>query len=237
MDFKLSVPSATEFFTSLVSENEHFPLLEAAISIAQDEYPNLDIEQIIDQIENLRGKLKKRIPRHCDPLSKLRILNIFFYDELGFAGNVNNYDDPQNSFIHCVLSTRRGIPITLAVVWLELAMEVGLKASGVNFPGHFLMKIDLPDPHEGQVVMDPFTGVSLSRDEIAERLIPWLSQSDEIRVPGGISDDTLTHFLESANSKEIVTRMLNNLKEIYRRRYDTKRMQAVEDRLKILSPV
>jgi len=125
----------------------------------------------------------------------------------------------------------------LAVLWLELAMEVGLKASGVNFPGHFLMKIDLPDPHEGQVVMDPFTGVSLSRDEIAERLIPWLSQSDEIRVPGGISDDTLTHFLESANSKEIVTRMLNNLKEIYRRRYDSKRIQAVEDRLKILSTV
>ncbi len=236
MDFKLSVPSATEFFASLVRERDNFPILEAAISIAQDEYPSLDIEETIDQIENLRMKLKARIPKNCDQLSKLRILNIFFYDELGFAGNVNNYDDPQNSFIHCVLSSRRGIPITLAILWLELASEVGLNASGISFPGHFLMKIDLPDPNEGQVVMDPFSGVSLSRDEIAERLVPWLTQSDQIQIPGGVSDETLTHFLEPANSKEIVTRMLKNLLELYRRQYDTKRMQAVEHRLKILTP-
>jgi regulator of sirC expression with transglutaminase-like and TPR domain len=235
MDFNLSVPSAVDFFASLVREGDDFPLLEAAISIAQDEYPQLDIEHTLSQVDHMRLKLKARIPKHCDHLGKLRILNMYFYDELGFAGNVNNYDDPQNSFIHCVISTRRGIPITLAVLWLELAKELGLKASGVSFPGHFLMKIDLPDPHEGQVVMDPFTGVSLSRDEIGERLVPWLTQSDQATIPGGVTDDTLAHFLESANSREIVARMLNNLFEIYRRQYDEKRMQNVQTRLDILS--
>ena len=235
MDFNLSVPSAVDFFASLVREGDDFPLLEAAISIAQDEYPLLDIEHTLSQVDHMRLKLKARIPKHCDHLGKLRILNMYFYDELGFAGNVNNYDDPQNSFIHCVISTRRGIPITLAVLWLELAKELGLKASGVSFPGHFLMKIDLPDPHEGQVVMDPFTGVSLSRDEIGERLVPWLTQSDQATIPGGVTDDTLAHFLESANSREIVARMLNNLFEIYRRQYDEKRMQNVQTRLDILS--
>jgi regulator of sirC expression with transglutaminase-like and TPR domain len=234
MDFNLSAPSAIDFFTSLVREGDDFPLLEAAISIAQDDYPNLDIEQTLSQIDHMRLKLKARIPKHCDHLGKLRILNIYFYDELGFAGNVNNYDDPQNSFIHCVLESRRGIPITLAVLWLELAGEVGLSASGVSFPGHFLMKIDLPDPHEGQVVMDPFTGVSLSRDEICERLIPWLTQSDQATIPGGVTDETLAHFLESANSREIVSRMLHNLFEIYRRQYDSKRMNSVQERLDIL---
>ncbi len=235
MDFNLSAPSAIDFFSTLVSEGDDFPLLEAAISIAQDEFPQLDIEQTLNQIDHMRLKLKSRIPKHCDHLGKLRILNMYFYDELGFAGNVNNYDDPQNSFIHCVISLRRGIPITLAVLWLELAKEIGLRASGVSFPGHFLMKIDLPDPHEGQVVMDPFTGTSLSRDEIGERLIPWLTQSDQMTIPGGVTDETLGHFLESANSREIVTRMLNNLFEIYRRQYDAKRMQSVQMRLDILT--
>jgi regulator of sirC expression with transglutaminase-like and TPR domain len=182
----------------------------------------------------MRLKLKSRLQKQNDHLSKLRVLNMYFYDELGFAGNVNNYDDPQNSFIHRVIETRRGIPITLAVLWLELAKGIGLRASGISFPGHFLMKIELPDPHEGQVVMDPFTGASLSRDEIAERLIPWLTQSEQISIPGGVADETLAHFLESANSKEIVTRMLNNLYEIYRRQYDTKRIQGIQARLKIL---
>jgi len=235
MDFNLSVPSALDFFASLVREGKDFPLLEAAISIAQDEFAQLDIEHTLSQVDHMKLKLKARLPNHCDHLGKLRILNMYFYDELGFAGNVNNYDDPQNSFIHCVISSRRGIPITLAVLWLELAKDIGLRASGVSFPGHFLMKIDLPDPHEGQVVMDPFTGTSLSRDEIGDRLVPWLTQSDQATLPGGVSDETLAHFLESANSREIVTRMLNNLFEIYRRQYDSKRMQNVQSRLDILS--
>jgi regulator of sirC expression with transglutaminase-like and TPR domain len=234
MDFKLSIPSAMDFFASLVQEGDDFPLLEAAICIAQDDYPNLDTEQTISLVETMRLKLKSRLQKQNDHLSKLRVLNMYFYDELGFAGNVNNYDDPQNSFIHRVIETRRGIPITLAVLWLELAKGIGLRASGISFPGHFLMKIELPDPHEGQVVMDPFTGASLSRDEIAERLIPWLTQSEQISIPGGVADETLAHFLESANSKEIVTRMLNNLYEIYRRQYDTKRIQGIQARLKIL---
>lgn len=235
MDFKLSIPSAIEFFSSLVHGADDFPLLEAAICIAQDEYPTLDTEQTLSAVDVMRVKLKARVPAHCDPLGKLRHLNYYFFDELGFAGNVNHYDDPSNSFVHRVIETRRGIPITLAVLWLELAKDIGLSASGINFPGHFLVKIDLPKPHEGQVIIDPFTGNSLSKEDISERLLPWLAQTDQVPPSAQVSDDVLGHFLEPSNSREIVIRMLNNLYEIYRRQYDSKRMQDVQARLSVLA--
>ena len=93
-----------------------------------------------------------------------------YFQDLAFAGNVNNYYDPDNSFIHILLHTRRGIPITLAVLWMELAQGLGLSVRGVGFPGHFLVKVNLP---MGQVVIDPIDGKSLSREELSERLEPY----------------------------------------------------------------
>ena len=110
---------------------------------------------------------------NADALDILRELNRFFYEDMRFAGNVNHYDDPHNSYLNIVLSRRLGIPISLAVLWLELGHSIGLKVHGVGFPGHFLVKLDLVYPQEGHVVIDPFSGESLSRDDLAERLIPY----------------------------------------------------------------
>ena len=143
MDFKLEVPTSLEYFASLVQSDTEFPLLESAICLAQDEYPELDIQEVLGQVDQLVSRLKKRLPADAGSIHKLRVLNKFFFEEMGFAGNANNYYDPDNSYIHLVLSTRMGIPISLAIVWLELAESLDLTAHGVSFPGHFLCKVSL----------------------------------------------------------------------------------------------
>lgn len=229
MELNLDVPSPLQYFSSLVQSDEHFPLLEAAISLAQDEYPDLDVQQVLGDVDQLLARLKRRLPADASSLQKLRLLNQFFFHDLNFGGNVNDYYDPDNSYLNAVLKNRRGIPITLAVLWLELADGLGLNARGVAFPGHFMVKINLP---KGQVVIDPFTGQSLSREELSERLEPFKQKSsldDEFEMPIGL-------YLQSAPPREIISRMLRNLKEIHKTQEDWQRLIAVEDRLIVLQP-
>ena len=235
MDFKLEVPTALEYFASLVQSDAHFPLLEAAASLAQDEYPELDIQEVLDQVDQLAGRLKQRLPADAGALHKLRLLNKFFFEEYGFAGNLNNYYDPDNSYLHVMLRTRRGIPISLAVLWLELALSLGLHAQGVGFPGHFLVKVRLPFPHEGQVVIDPFSGESLSKEDLSERLAPLHTESGLV-LDGAVSDELLKHYLRAATPREIVARMLRNLEEVYTSHQDPERLAMVRQRLAVLLP-
>ncbi len=229
MELNLAVPSPLQYFTSLVQSDEHFPLLEAAISLAQDEYPDLDVEQVLGDVDQLLARLKRRLPTDAPALQRLRALNQFFFRDLSFGGNINDYYDPDNSYLNAVLRTRRGVPISLAVLWLELAVGLDLNARGVAFPGHFMLKVNLP---KGQVVIDPFSGQSLSREELAERLEPFRQRSgaaDDFEVPIGL-------YLQSAPPREIISRMLRNLKEIHKTQEDWQRLIAVQDRLIVLQP-
>ncbi len=229
MQLNLAVPSPLQYFSSLVQSDAHFPLLEAAICLAQDEYPDLDVEQILGDVDQLMARLKRRLPDDASDLQRLRTLNQFFFRDLGFGGNINDYYDPDNSYLNTVLRTRRGTPITLAVLWLELALGLGLNARGVAFPGHFMVKVNLP---KGQVVIDPFSGQSLSREELAERLEPFRQRNglmDEFDVPMGL-------YLQSAPPREIISRMLRNLQEIHKTQEDWPRLIAVQDRLIVLQP-
>ena len=229
MQLNYAVPSPLEYFATLVQSDEDFPLLEAAISIGQDEYPDLDVQQVLGEVDQLLARLKRRVPADAVPLQKLRAINQFFFRDLSFRGNVNNYYDPDNSYVSVVLKTRCAIPISLAVLWLELAQGLGLAARGVGFPGHFMVKVNLP---KGQVVIDPMDGQSLSREQLAERLEPFRRRSglvDEFEVPLGL-------YLQATPAREIIARMLRNLKEIYRTQEDWPRMLAVQDRLVILLP-
>ena len=235
MDFKLEVPTALEYFASLVQSDEQFPLLEAATSLAQDEYPELDIQEVLDLVDQLSSRLKQRLPADAGALQKLRLLNKFFFDELGFSGHLNNYYDPDNSYLHVMLRTRRGIPISLAVLWLELAQSIGLNAQGVGFPGHFLVKVRLPQPNEGQVVIDPFTGESLGKEQLSERLVPLHAESGLMRE-GHVSDELLKHYLRAATPREIVARMLRNLEEVHTSHQDRERLVLVKQRLAVLLP-
>ena len=229
MFLSYSVPTPLEYFAALVQSDADFPLLEAAISLAQDEYPELDVQQVLGEVDQLLARLKRRVPVDAAPLQKLRAVNQFFFRDLSFRGNVNNYYDPDNSYLNAVLRTRCAIPISLAVVWLELAQGMGLAARGVGFPGHFMVKVNLP---KGQVVIDPLDGQSLSREQLAERLEPFRRRSglvDEFEVPLGL-------YLQATPPREIVARMLRNLKEIHRTQQDWQRAVAVQDRLIVLLP-
>ncbi len=217
------------YFASLVADEDNIPLLEAAASIAQDEYPELDVQQVLGDVDQLLARLRRRTVNMSGNLDKLRALNQFFFRDLGFGGNVNNYYDPDNSYLNAVLRTRRGIPISLAILWLELAQGIGLKARGVNFPGHFMVKVNLPN---GQVVIDPFSGQSLSREDLSERLEPYKRRNglvDDFDVPVGL-------YLQPAPARDILARMLRNLKEVHRSHQDWLRQIAVMYRLLILLP-
>lgn len=223
------VPTPLAYFASLVESDEHFPLLEAAAAVAQDEYPDLDVQRVLGEVDQLLARLKRRLASDAPALQRLRTLNQFFFRDLSFGGNLNDYYDPDNSYLHAVLRTRRGIPITLAVIWLELAAGLGLQAKGVAFPGHFMLKVTLP---KGQVIIDPFTGQSLSREELSQRLEPYRQRSglvDDFEVP-------LALYLQAASPREIIARMLRNLKEIYMSQEDHARLIAVLDRLLVLQP-
>ena len=229
MEIQFSAPTPLQYFAALVGDDEDIPLFEAATSLAHDEYPDLDVQQVMGDVDQLLARVKRRLPADAPALQRLRILNQFFFNELGFGGNINNFYDPDNSYLNAVLRTRRGIPISLAVLWMELAHGLSLHVRGVAFPGHFMVKINLP---KGQVVIDPFNGHSLSREELNERLEPFKRRDgmvDEFDVPLGL-------YLQAATSREILARMLRNLKEIHQSQQDWQRLTAVLDRLIVLLP-
>ena len=229
MQLSYDTPTPLQYFATLVQSDAHFPLLEAVASLAQDEYPELDVQQVLGDVDQLLARVQRRLPADASALHRLRVLNQFFFVDLGFGGNVNDFYDPDNSYLQAVLRTRRGIPISLAVLWMELAQGLHLDARGVGFPGHFMVKVHLP---KGQVVLDPFTGHSLSREQLAERLEPYRRRSvedEDAEVPLGL-------YLQTATPREILARMLRNLKEIHRAQEDWGRLVPVLDRLIVLQP-
>lgn len=229
MPLSLTPPTALEYFATLVRNEAEIPLLEAAASLAQDAYPDLDVEQVLDTMDRLQDRLHRRVPADASPLHRLRLLNHFFYGEMGFGPNLNDFGDPDNSYLHVVLETRRGLPISLAVLWLELAQGIGLKVGGIGFPGHFLVKVMLS---EGQVVLDPLTGQSFGREDLLERLEP-------IRQAAGLVGDEsvpLSLFLQTATPWAILVRMLNNLQAVYQDPTEARRLLPVLGRQMLLQP-
>ena len=229
MSIQFDVPTPLAYFATLVQSDADFPLLEAAACLAQDEHPELDIQQVLGGVDQLLERVKRRVPGDASALQRLRTLNQMFYRDMGFGGNLNDYYDPENSYLSAVLRSRRGIPISLAVLWMELALGLGLNASGVAFPGHFMLKVSLT---KGQVVMDPLTGESLSREDLSERLEPFRRrglQRDDFEAPIGL-------YLQPAPARDIIARMLRNLKEIHRTQEDWARLIPVLDRLITLLP-
>jgi len=221
------VINAFDYFASLVQQDDAIPLFEAAVAIAQDIEPQLDLSAIQAEVDLLAARLQRRLAPDASSVQKLRLLNHFFYRELGFAGNVNDYYDPDNSYLHRVISTRRGIPISLAVLYMELAQQIGLNVKGISFPGHFLMKLSV---QSGDIVLDPFNGASLSREELEERLEPYFEQRS---YPGAIP---LSYYLHAAHPREILVRMLRNLKVLFLEHMRWQRVLSVQQRLLILLP-
>jgi regulator of sirC expression with transglutaminase-like and TPR domain len=216
-----------DYFASLVCQDDSIPLFETALAIGQDVYPHLDFAAHQVEIDTIGFQLLKRIPADASHIQKLRMLNQLFFQELGFAGNINNYYDADNSYVHRVMATRRGIPISLAVIYMELGQQIGLDIKGISFPGHFLMKLTV---QSGEIVLDPINGSSLSREELEERIEPYLGQRTEY------GDLPLAAYLRAAHPREIVERMLRNLKAIFTDAQRWQRVLDVQQRLIILLP-
>ncbi|MFY8118421.1 MAG: SirB1 family protein [Roseateles sp.] len=221
----LKPASTLSYFAALVAEDESLHLLEAAAAIAQDRYPDFDVQAVLAEVDELARRLHQRLPADAAPAHRLRLLNHFFSQELGFAGNLNNYYEVDNSYVHRVLRTRRGIPVSLAVIYLELAAQIGLQACGVSFPGHFLIKLQLP---QGDLVLDPLRCEPLSREALEEALQPFRAD--------WTAPQPLERFLRPATSRQILARMLRNLKEIHRSEGDASAWLAVQQRLVLLLP-
>jgi regulator of sirC expression with transglutaminase-like and TPR domain len=234
MSLNLSPPTPLSYFASLVQSDDQFPLLEAAASLAQDEEPTLDVQQVLDDVARLVKRVKARMPEAADDLTRLANLTQVFYKDLGFGMNANDYYAPENSYIFDVLRTRRGIPISLAVIWLELAQALDLQAQGISFPGHFLVKVALEG---GLVVLDPLTGESLGLDSLSDRLSPYRAPEDQFAAPDLDEGETpLGLYLQACPPRDMLARMLRNLKEIFRSQEDWPRMLQVLERLVVLLP-
>jgi len=221
-------PSARERFAQLVSgPEEELDLAEAALLIAQEEHPEIDVAAYLRQLDALAAAVRARLPESPAPTEIIQELNAQLFREEGLSGNESEYYDPRNSFLNEVLDRRRGIPITLSVVYLEVGRRLGLSLVGVGFPGHFLVKYASAD---GDLVLDPFSGgISLSHEELEQRLRrmygegnPFLSQ--------------IPQLLTATSKKEILVRMLRNLKGIYLQQSDFARALAVLDRILLVAP-
>ena len=229
-----TAPSPLDYFGTLVADDDQFALTEAALALAQDDHPELDTQAVLAELDGHARTVRARLEASAGDLVKVRQLHHHLYVELGLSGNVNDFYSPANSHLHEVLRTRRGIPISLAVIYLELAGQLGLRAFGLSFPGHFLIKLRLP---LGDAVIDPLNGSSLSRNELEERLEPYLRRGRDWGVEGaGRPAAALAPFLVPAMPREIIARMLRNLEAVHRSNEDLPRMLQVQQRLVRLQP-
>jgi regulator of sirC expression with transglutaminase-like and TPR domain len=200
------------------------PLPLAALLVAQIESPELDVDYYLDVLEDITSTTSKVVddadPK--DPRARLGRALYHVYQELGFQGNTEAYYDVRNSFLNEVLDRRRGIPITLSVVLIEALAACGFDASGVSFPGHFLVRVEQP---RGAWIIDPFEGRVLSLDDL---------KAMYKRLGGEGTLDPKS--LERATKKQTLTRILQNLRGIYVEKKDDKHLASVLSRLAVLAP-
>jgi regulator of sirC expression with transglutaminase-like and TPR domain len=208
-------------FAELVARAE-VPLAEAALALAEEEYPGLPAAAYLARLEELAAMVAARRGERRDAATTLRLLRSVLFQELGFRGNSASFYDPRNSFLNEVLDRRLGIPITLSIVFMEVASRLGLPLQGVPFPGHFLVKYASGGR---EVFIDAFHGGELlSADECLARFRPGLQGEADLR------------WLQAASARQILARMLQNLKHIYIEAGDDVRTLWAVDRMLVLAP-
>ena len=227
------MPVALDTFAELVAgEDARIDLAHACLLIAQDAYPSLDVERYLGDIERMAIRLRGRLPNSGGAEERVAALNQFLFEDLGFRGNTEEYYDPRNSYLNDVIDRKVGIPISLSVLYMAVGRRVGLPLEGVSFPGHFLVRLRL---RAGVLVLDPFAaGAPQSETELRERLQRVLPPGATDNVP--ISELPLDQFIEPATNRQIVARMLRNLKAIYRETDKPERMLEVLNRMLLVAP-
>jgi len=214
------------FAALLALPDDAIDLGHASLLIAREEYPDLDVGRYLARLDELAEEVRRRMTGREGAASQIAHLNHLLFEEMGFRGNREEYDDPRNSFLNDVLDRRTGIPITLSTVYLEVGRRIGCRLDGVAFPGHFLVRYSgqetMPD-----VLIDPFNrGQILTERECKNLLLETYGG----RVP------FRPDLLKRARNREILQRMINNLKWIYRQRRDFHMALRVQQLLLCMSP-
>jgi regulator of sirC expression with transglutaminase-like and TPR domain len=214
--------SNSEYFTTLTTiPDQRIDLAEAALHIAKDEYPYLDIDFYLQLLANWGEQLARS--RSKSELACIEELNAFLYSRMNFEGNLENYYDPKNSFLNDVMDRKKGIPITLSIIYLDLAWRMGLKANGIGFPGHFLVGVET---ETNPFYVDAFHKGKLMTVEDCASLLE--------KISGG-TIEFQEGFLSPLDKKKILSRMLRNLKGIYLERGNEDKLITVMDRIIILN--
>jgi regulator of sirC expression with transglutaminase-like and TPR domain len=225
--------AALEPFAELLRrEDARIDLARACLMIAEDAYPGLDVDRYVGEIERMAIRLRGRMPPKQNAEERVVALNQFLYEDLGYWGNTDAYYDPRNSYLNEVIERKTGIPITMSILYMELGRRIGLPLEGVSFPGHFLVRLKL---RGGMLVLDPFCGgAPQSEDELRSRV--------KRVIPDGVADDLpaaelpLDQFLEPATNRQILSRVLRNLKGIYRESDKPERLLEVLNRMLLVTP-
>ncbi|HEX6006723.1 MAG TPA: tetratricopeptide repeat protein, partial [Burkholderiales bacterium] len=206
--------------------DEGVDVVRGALLIAAEQYPELDIEACVGVLDGFAGMLRKRLRPDIGPADALRALNRYMFEELGFHGATEDYYDPRNSFLNDVIARRTGIPITLAIVYMAIGRGIGLKLEGVSFPGHFLVRCPV---HVGTAILDPYhRGISLGIPDLQKRLAPMQGKAP---TPAEVAA-----LLAPANAREILARLLRNLRGIYMHYRQLQQALAATSRILALSP-
>ena len=196
---------------ALAAGCDEIDLAQMALLIAAAEYPDLDVKEELRALDSLAAAASRSLGQEEDPLARANALSEYLFDEVGFRGNREDYYDPRNSFLNEVLSRRLGIPITLSLVYIEVGKRLGVPLVGVGMPGHFMVRIS---SGQEDLVIDPFhRGILLSEKECAQRL----QEVAGAAVPWDRS------YLAPVSNRELIERVLLNLRGIYMRRHDQPR--------------
>lgn len=216
-----------DFLSNIAGADEAIELAAAALQIASSEYPDLDVAGYLRRLDEMADVVTRRLSPEPELVDIISAMNAYLFDEMGFEGNVDDYFDPRNSFLNEVMERRLGIPISLSVLYMEIGQRLGLPLLGVSFPGHFLVKLTVDG---GDIVLDPFVGGhSLSKEDLEFRLRGVYEIDDDV-------DEALATFLAPATKRDIIVRMLHNLKGIYLRNGDLQRALNVVQHILVLRP-
>jgi regulator of sirC expression with transglutaminase-like and TPR domain len=212
-------------FTGMVQKPDGaIDLAKTALYIAKEEYPQLDVDYYLQILDSLSREIANETSDLSDSQQILFQINRVLFEKHGFHGNAENYYDPKNSFLNEVLDCKTGIPITLSLIYLEIAKRLGLKLEGIGFPGHFLLKYS---SGESALYIDPFNRGKLLTEEDCNQKIVDMYQGQLV-----FQKD----FLKPITNKQFLTRILNNLKGIYMNENNNAKALEVIERILLINP-
>ena len=208
----------------LLGAEGQLDLVEAAMWVAAEEYPDLDVEHECSRVRLICAEGARRVHQISNPFARLDGLRTYIFEELGFRGNLEQYNDPRNSFLNEVLDRRLGIPLTLSLLFVELARAAGYEACGVGLPGHFVARCVF----QGRAILvDPFHSANVITLEDCKDLVARSTGRSWLFRP---------ETLEGATERSMLSRLLMNLKYAYLGRSDYARALSVVERLLLVTP-